>query len=240
MRSKHGRIIPIQCLATFSMQDSFFERGFPAITPYWLRVEVPRGCGAETPWVFSYFARLLLDPRSGYWRIAYTECAACVAAYILFEMYDTYRLWALSPDLIRDIRALDLVRVLGSQRNADELRRLLTVIETTNLAELDPGWTSRGVIESVSASRRGPGADWLYYNPWARRIATGAETRAYCATNIRPIPDGHPRGWDHSAVPDGWAENPVEQGTNALGGGWVGDVPVGDADADPGSGAGAG
>lgn len=225
LRSKHGRVVPRQCLATFGLRESFFARAFPAVTPYWLRVEVPRGCGAETPWVFSYYARELIDPSSGFWRIAYTEFAACVGAYILFEAYDNYRLWALSPDMIRDIRVLDLVRVVGSQRNADELLRLLTVIESTDFASLNPAWTTRGRITSYSPGRRGPGADWLYYNPWARRVAGGAEVRAYVSSGDRAIPEGHPRGWDHETVPDGWGHNPVESGNGALAGGWDGDVP---------------
>lgn len=52
-------------------------------------------------------------------------------------MYDTYRLWALSTDLIQDIGELDLDCVLGSRRNADELRRLVEVIETMDFTILN-------------------------------------------------------------------------------------------------------
>lgn len=225
LRSKHGRVIPRQFLATFGLRDTFFGRAFSAVTPYWLRVEVQRGCGADTPWVFSYYARDLLNLNSGYWRIAYTTFAACVAAYILFEVYDNYRLWALSRDLLRDIRKLDLVRVFGWEANFDELRRLLEVIEATDVAGLNPNWTPRGRLQSLSPGRHGPGADWFYYNPWARRVASGAELRAYFASNNRTIPDGHPRCWDHTAVPDGWAPNPFEGGDGAVSGRCNGDMP---------------
>lgn len=96
LRSKHGRVIWRQCLTTFRLRDAFFARAFPAVTPYWMSIEVPRGCSAETPWIFTYYARELQDPHAGCWRIAYTEFAACVAAFIPIEVYDTYRLWALS------------------------------------------------------------------------------------------------------------------------------------------------
>lgn len=56
----------------------------------------------------------------------------CVAAYVLFELDDNYRLWALIRYLIRDIRSVDLVLVLGSIKNSDELRCLLEVIKSTN------------------------------------------------------------------------------------------------------------
>lgn len=97
LRSKHVRVIPRQCLATFGLRDTFFKRAFPEVTSYWLSVDVPRGCGAEIPWVFSYNPNPLRDRRSGYWRVAYTELTACVAAYVLFEVYGTYRLRWTSP-----------------------------------------------------------------------------------------------------------------------------------------------
>lgn len=68
----------------------------------------------------------------------------------------------------------------------------------------------------------------MYYNLWVRRVASGEEVRAYCTTDSLAIPDGHPRGWDYSAVSLGWVANPVT-GRNAVnGGGLDGDVPVKD------------
>lgn len=125
--------------------------------------------------------------------------------------------------MIRDIRDLDRVRVLGSENNLDERRRLLDVIDYSSL---NSAWSARGSIESFSCGRHGPGADWLYYNLWSRRVATGEETRAYCATDNRPITEGHPRGWDHTAMPSGWAANPVAGGDGVVAGGWSGYVPM--------------
>lgn len=51
-------------------------------------------------------------------------------------------------------------------------------------------------------------------------------------SNDRAIPDGHPRGWDHDAVPDGWGHNPIEGGDSVSAGGWEGDVPHDDMLAD--------
>lgn len=128
LRSKHGHIIPHQFIASFGLRNYFFPRAFLAVTPYWLSIEVPRGCGAQTPWVFTYFPEGLRDPQSGFWRVAYTKFVACVGAYILFEVYDNYPLCSFSRDMIRDIRVLDLVRVLGSGKNYEKLRRFVEVI----------------------------------------------------------------------------------------------------------------
>ena len=46
--------------------------------------------------MFSYKIVDLMDPQSGWWILAYTEFAAKVAAFILFEVYDNCRLWGLS------------------------------------------------------------------------------------------------------------------------------------------------
>lgn len=116
-------------------------------------------------------------PQSVVWRIAYTEFVTCVAAYIIFKVYDNYPLWVFSTDLIRDICGLDFERVLGSRLNADELYRLLDVIKSTNLLNLNSNWTSQGRLESLSLSRRGPGFDCFYYNPWAKLVATAKEVR---------------------------------------------------------------
>lgn len=45
--------------------------------------------------------------------------------------------------MIGDIRKLDIVRVLGSERNSDELHLLLQVIEGTVFAGLSSTWASR-------------------------------------------------------------------------------------------------
>lgn len=109
--------------------------------------------------------------------------------------------------MIRDILELDLKRVLRSGMNADELRRLLDVIKSVDFASLNLNWMSRGRIDSLSPGRRCPGADWFYDNPWAKRVANADDVQAYCSTEHRPIPDGHPRDWKNAVVSDGWGPN---------------------------------
>lgn len=65
---------------------------------------------------------------------AYTEFAAKAAAFLLVEVYDSYGMWCLLAEMVRNIRFLDLVQVLELGANAGHLERLLRVIELTNIA----------------------------------------------------------------------------------------------------------
>lgn len=101
--------------STFVFHETFFDPRFRALSLYWIPVEVPRGCIAEAPWVFFHFSMELLDERSVYWRFAYTLFEAYAVLFTLFEVYNFYRLWAFSVDMIRDIRRLDFPKVVGSE-----------------------------------------------------------------------------------------------------------------------------
>lgn len=109
--------------------------------------------------MFTYKVEELHGPMIGWLVVAYTEFAAKVASLVSFKFYDNYRLWALSPDMIRCIRELDLTAVLGCRGNADEIIQLLRVIERTNFAVLEDSWTARGSDRSFGA--------------WAERLRGG-------------------------------------------------------------------
>ena len=204
MRAKYGLAIPYQCLTAFDMQDDFRVAGFPRLTSFWRRIEVPRGCCAELPPVFTYKAEQLMDPESGWWVVAYTEFVLRVAAYLLFDAYDNLRVWAMSPDMTRLLKEIDLVGPLGSEANSTEALRIVAAIESINFDNQPENWRSRGNYASGSTGRNGPGADYVYYNVCQDRLITEREA-SELAQRRRVIPDGHPRGWDHVSVPEGWA-----------------------------------
>lgn len=52
----------------------------------------------------------------------------------MFEGNDSFRLWTLSAEMMVNIHSLDLVRVLGSRANADEIYHLLCSVERLNFA----------------------------------------------------------------------------------------------------------
>ena len=225
-RSRLNRAVPYECLNMFGLHDGYFLNGFAELTPQWRKLEVPRGCNAELPMIFSYKMDELHDPQSGYWVVAYTEWVVKVAAFILFDVYDSYRLWALSPAMIEAIGQLNLDQALGNRENARELRRLVAVIENTRFSDFPAEWRARGSHASLDPGRQGPGADFIYYNPWTRSAVSRDDARDLAARE-RVIPDGHPMGWNFDAIPDGWDTPVAELPTGAQeAGAWDGDVPV--------------
>lgn len=84
---------------------------------YWSHLEIPCGCCVELPPVFTYLMHELCDPESPWWVVAYTELSAKKAAYILFEVYESCRLWKLSHEIIHGIRSPYLKTVLGNAVN---------------------------------------------------------------------------------------------------------------------------
>lgn len=113
MRSKFGLTVPHQCLTTFYTLAGFRKKAFPELTRFWRSIEVPRGCYAELPPVFTYKATELRDPSSGLWVVAYTEYMFRVVAFLLFEAYDNCRIWAVSRDFCHLAGELDLGPALG-------------------------------------------------------------------------------------------------------------------------------
>ena len=103
--------------------------------------------------VFSYKMQELMEPQPGWWVVAYTEFAAKVAAFVLFEVYDHFRLWALSRDCLLLFDNLDLSCILVNERNASEFRCLCDVIRSTDFERYPREWRRRG-SHDASAGRR--------------------------------------------------------------------------------------
>lgn len=97
-----------------------------------MRIEFPRGCHVEFPPVFPYKAEELQDENSGWWVVTYTEFIARTIASILFDVYDSLRLRAVSLDKCRLARDLNLKPVLGTMDNVNEAMRTLDVAGNTS------------------------------------------------------------------------------------------------------------
>ena len=144
---------------------------------------------------------------SGWWSVLFTEWAARVAAYILWDAYDNYRLWALSPRLIGFVRNLDLSQVLGSRENENEMLDFLVLIERKDWSTVPREWSHR---PSNGPPDQSPGpvgqfGDFFYYDP-TLGVEITAEEAAAKHQAPRVIPQGHPTG--HPAIAAnslGWA-----------------------------------
>ncbi len=203
VRASLDLIIPHHCATQATMRYNRRLMAFCQATDLWKLVEVPRGCRAELPATFAYKMEELLDPSSGWWMVAFNGFAAKVAAFVIQDAYDKFRLWALPPRMIRIIRGLDLSRVLGTEDNQAELRGMLDIIEGTRFEELPSSWTSRGGnlrgnrrTAGLCLGRRGGGADFVYYDPWAKRKLSEDEYILKIRSPRRVMPSGHPVGHD--------------------------------------------
>ena len=180
------------------------RRGICKLIEAWERFEVAQGCNSELPTVFSYKASALMRRESGYWVVAFTEQACKVAAFLLFDVYDSLRLWWVSTTLIAAMRGLDLSPVLGSQANVDELHRLLDVVESVDFTTVAEANNWRYANAWRSPGRDGIGGDFIYFDPWARRKLTYSEYEAILLRGRRQLPFGHPIGLNYDVHVDGW------------------------------------
>lgn len=117
----------------------------------------------------------MADSRGGLWVVIYTEFVANVACFVLWEFYDTYRLWWLSR-----------TRVLGCQADVDELLIILRLIESIHFSRKDGSWTRRGNFSSDhSPGREGLGAHFVYFDPWQKARISEAEAIALVKASCR-------------------------------------------------------
>lgn len=92
--------------------------------------------------------------------MAHAEFEVKPAALLLVVVYDSYWLWCSSVKMIQNICCIDLVQVLGSQANAEELERFSRVIERTNFASLPSDWSRRVERSSLAPGWRRSGGDY--------------------------------------------------------------------------------
>lgn len=75
---------------------------------------------------FSYLISKLLDPDEPWWVVDCTKMAA--NTFLLFDVYDLGRLWALIRKTIQDIRILNLKTVFENEGNEGECLTLIDAI----------------------------------------------------------------------------------------------------------------
>lgn len=98
------------------------------------------------------------------------QIAENVAEFLLVEVYDSYLLWRLSGEMIRNIRLFELVRVLVLRANAEELKQMLCVIKRTNFTKLPDDWSHRGEGHRLAPDRPRRGENYLFYNLHNERV----------------------------------------------------------------------
>lgn len=198
-RARFGYFVPYQNTEVERIAARHRHGRYVRLPEWWSFSEVCWGCYVELPPVLTYLGSAMVwDPRSGVWSVLVTKWAVRVAAYILAEVYDKYRLCYIQPRVWAAIRRLDMRVPLGGEENAEEMLALLDHIESVDWATVPFENSQRQHAHSGS----GPGlgrntplaGDTIFFDPWDFREITGAEAEEF-RDIPREIPEGHPRGY---------------------------------------------
>ena len=210
-RKARGRfriLLPYHCVEAEAFRSWARAYRYVPLPNEWYHWEIPEGMLVELPWAVTYLGSRLLNGSVRAFVVLYTEWSLLVAATFLWEVYDTRRLFWLSPQLRSAIRSLDLSFWLGGPENYAEVRRLLDVIDAINWPEVTPQNRRRTVPPNPKVSRTertDEGGDFVWYDPWSRKVIT-ADERSSVA---RPrVPEGHPIGFVSASSPPDAPDNP--------------------------------
>ena len=113
LRSDTGYFIAYQMLEARDIARDHYTNRYQKIPSWWGQFEVCQGFWAELGPVLTYYGRYLSNPRHGLWVVFLTEWCVKVASTLLWETYDSWRLWFLPPKRIELMRLLDYTVLLG-------------------------------------------------------------------------------------------------------------------------------
>ncbi|PXF44215.1 hypothetical protein BWQ96_05996 [Gracilariopsis chorda] len=124
-----------------------------------------------------------------------------MAVYVLWDVYDTYRLWYMTRTARRYAREIDLSFILGSRANQEEFCRLLDIIDQVNWNLVPEEQISRrNPCIDHSPGRNGPGGDFIWYDPWTCQHTDGRQAK-HLRKNPRAIPPTQPTGYLFEPMP---------------------------------------
>jgi len=208
-----GRFVPYHLRCVWNLREHARDRLAVKIPESYAELAMPHGFRFEMEPLFSYKSGALIQDRdSGLWVVAYTERVVRICSGLLFDVYDTYRLWWVPPTVIAFARQLgySMATALGSESNVEEVLELLDVVEATRFDDLPSSWRDRVTHNSnrlvdYHSGRRSAtsdvGADFVYYDPW-QRVKVSREVALNRAAAARVVPDDLPSGWDHVEADD--------------------------------------
>ena len=202
-RSRSGYLVPYHCIEIDMVRRNARRSRYVAVPSAFSRgeVEVPRGFLADLPPVLSYKSSELImnSSETGLWVVFYSEWTAKVAASLLWEAYDHFRVWFLPPSLRQMMRDLDLAFVLGSTSNYRDLMHFLTVIDETDWSRVPLEWSQRGtrsLAQDASPGRHCASAgDYIFYDPWQRCRLEGRVEAARARMEAPSRPFDQPTGY---------------------------------------------
>ncbi|CAN8076680.1 unnamed protein product [Agarophyton chilense] len=188
------------------------------IPEHWAAIESPRRCPVELPPAISYIGSSLVnDPFSGYWTVVYTDFIAKMAVFLLWDAYDTFRVWYMSPTARKYARELNLSLVLGSNANHADFLHLVDLIDSVDWSGVPADQSARrprARHHDHSPGRTASAGDFVWYDPWTRQLITSEQAR-FLRENPRDMPPNQLTGYVYEGTLSKNGEEPYEEAPGA-------------------------
>lgn len=111
------RLVPYHFCCTSFLREFTRDRFLVRLLDIYEKLGMPYGCQFEQEHMFYYKAEAFVGDRAtGLWEAAETERVVCVCAGLSFDVYEKYRRWWASPNVIAFARrfGIDMPIPLGS------------------------------------------------------------------------------------------------------------------------------
>ncbi|CAN8069268.1 unnamed protein product [Agarophyton chilense] len=217
-RSRLGYLVPYQMIEIDRIRRNARFGRYIGIPEHWAAIESPRDCPVELPLAISYIGSALVnDSFSGYWTVVYTDFLAKMAVFFLWDAYDTFRVWYMSPTARKYARELNLSLVPGSRANHADFLHLVDVIDGVDWSGVPADQSARGTRArhyDHSPGRTASAGDFVWYDPWTRQLITSEQAR-FLRENPGDMPPNQLTGYVYDATPSENGEEPKEEAPGA-------------------------
>ncbi|CDF32986.1 unnamed protein product [Chondrus crispus] len=181
LRSDTGYFVAYHMLEAREIARDHYTNRYQKIPSWWGQFEVCQGFWAELGPVLAYYGRYLSDPRHGLWVVFLTEWCVKVAATLLWETYECWRLWFLPLKLIELMGLLDFTVPLGGADVDSEVHSLLEKIESVSWDAIPCQNSSRSFTHQHPSFSPGQAhcaaGDFAWFNPWSGSLFSAAEAQ---------------------------------------------------------------
>lgn len=100
-------------------------------------------------------------------------------SFVLWELYDTLRIWYVPPRVREITREVDLSLILGSEVNHGEFLYQLDVVDSTDWSEVPLSQARRDTrSDNHSPDRTNISGDFIWYDPYTRAVIKSVTARS--------------------------------------------------------------
>lgn len=182
MRSDTGYFIAYQLVEASAIAEIAYANRYVRVPNWWHDYEVPQGYWAELGSVYTYYGTQLFDSESGMWTVFLSEWCVRVAATLLWDVHDMWRLRCLPSTLLELMDQLDYSAPLGHADKNLEVHALLRKIREVDWNLVDTANTSRNMrqpkISRSPGSTHPSSGDYVWINPNTGELCFRADSLA--------------------------------------------------------------